>query len=106
MTRRSDPLALYERSIRWLDPRLTGGTHRGFALYSCSGRHPAIACCTRKLPPILATCRKCAFDSVAEVSLGTKVVPSNLRIVGIGASAGGVEALEAFFKAMPSDGGM
>jgi two-component system CheB/CheR fusion protein len=31
---------------------------------------------------------------------------SNLPIVGIGASAGGVEALEAFFKAMPADNGM
>src|SRR5215472_4345495 len=33
-------------------------------------------------------------------------MPSNLRIVGIGASAGGVEALEAFFKAVPGDNGM
>jgi two-component system, chemotaxis family, CheB/CheR fusion protein len=33
-------------------------------------------------------------------------MPSNLRIVGIGASAGGVEALEAFFKAMPDDNGL
>jgi two-component system, chemotaxis family, CheB/CheR fusion protein len=31
---------------------------------------------------------------------------SNLPIVGIGASAGGVEALEAFFKAVPPDNGM
>ena len=30
----------------------------------------------------------------------------NLRIVGIGASAGGVEALERFFKSMPADNGM
>ena len=30
----------------------------------------------------------------------------NLPIVGIGASAGGVEALEGFFKAMPADNGM
>jgi two-component system CheB/CheR fusion protein len=30
----------------------------------------------------------------------------NLPIVGIGASAGGVEALAAFFKAMPADNGM
>ncbi len=33
-------------------------------------------------------------------------MPSDLRMVGIGASAGGVEALEAFFKAMPDDNGM
>jgi two-component system CheB/CheR fusion protein len=31
---------------------------------------------------------------------------SNLAIVGIGASAGGVEALEAFFRAVPDDNGM
>ena len=30
----------------------------------------------------------------------------NLPIVGIGASAGGVEALEQFFKAVPADHGM
>jgi two-component system, chemotaxis family, CheB/CheR fusion protein len=33
-------------------------------------------------------------------------MPSDLRVVGIGASAGGVEALEAFFKAMPSENRM
>src|SRR5271157_5502415 len=31
---------------------------------------------------------------------------SELPIVGIGASAGGVEALEAFFKAVPDDSGL
>ncbi len=30
----------------------------------------------------------------------------NHPIVGIGASAGGVEALEQFFKAVPADNGM
>jgi two-component system, chemotaxis family, CheB/CheR fusion protein len=33
-------------------------------------------------------------------------VTPHLPIVGIGASAGGVEALEAFFRAMPADNGM
>jgi two-component system CheB/CheR fusion protein len=33
-------------------------------------------------------------------------LPAKVPIVGIGASAGGVEALEAFFKAMPDDNGM
>jgi two-component system CheB/CheR fusion protein len=33
-------------------------------------------------------------------------VALNLPIVGIGASAGGVEALEQFFKAIPADHGM
>ena len=41
-----------------------------------------------------------------KISRGMRVTPSDLRIVGIGASAGGVEALEAFFKAMPDDNGM
>src|SRR6266849_9922082 len=35
-----------------------------------------------------------------------RAVTPNLPIVGIGASAGGVEALERFFKAMPADNGM
>lgn len=34
------------------------------------------------------------------------MVTPNLPIVGIGASAGGVEALEQFFKSMPTDNGM
>ena len=33
-------------------------------------------------------------------------MPPNFPIVGIGASAGGVEALGAFFRAMPADNGM
>jgi two-component system CheB/CheR fusion protein len=36
----------------------------------------------------------------------TTTKKSDFRIVGIGASAGGLEALEQFFKAMPSDSGM
>jgi len=39
-------------------------------------------------------------------SLGVRAVTPHLPIVGIGASAGGVEALEQFFKAMPADHGM
>src|SRR5207244_1020156 len=35
-----------------------------------------------------------------------RAVTPNLWIVGIGASAGGVEALERFFKSMPADNGM
>ncbi|MBV8504360.1 MAG: hypothetical protein JOZ11_00875, partial [Alphaproteobacteria bacterium] len=31
---------------------------------------------------------------------------SDLAIVGLGASAGGVEALEQFFKAVPADSGL
>lgn len=31
------------------------------------------------------------------------LMPSNLPIVGIGASAGGVEALEQFFRSVPAD---
>src|SRR5262245_20802631 len=37
---------------------------------------------------------------------GLVVVPKEFPIVGIGASAGGIEALELFFQAMPSDPGM
>src|SRR6266487_1911865 len=37
---------------------------------------------------------------------GIKVMAADRRIVGIGASAGGVEALEAFFKAVPRDNGL
>jgi two-component system, chemotaxis family, CheB/CheR fusion protein len=37
---------------------------------------------------------------------GVRGVTPHLPIVGIGASAGGVEALEAFFRAMPADNGM
>jgi len=37
---------------------------------------------------------------------GVKVMMPGLPIVGIGASAGGVEALEQFLKAVPADNGM
>ena len=51
---------------------------------------------------------------LAEAQLGTTPVaaqegapsPTGFPIVGIGASAGGLEAFEAFFKAMPADCGM
>jgi len=39
-------------------------------------------------------------------SPGVGAVTPHLAIVGIGASAGGVEALEAFFRAVPADSGM
>ncbi len=40
-------------------------------------------------------------------SLGKAVVPSRaFPIVGLGASAGGLEALEEFFEHMPADSGM
>jgi two-component system CheB/CheR fusion protein len=43
---------------------------------------------------------------VGEIGLREDTVTPNLPIVGIGASAGGVEALETFFKAVPADNGM
>jgi chemotaxis response regulator CheB len=43
--------------------------------------------------------RKAALDGTMETAMAT-------RIVGIGASAGGVEALKTFFGSMPSDTGM
>ena len=39
-------------------------------------------------------------------NLGVRAVTPHLPIVGIGASAGGVEALEAFFRAVPAENGM
>jgi chemotaxis response regulator CheB len=41
-----------------------------------------------------------------EQHAGKSHVMPNRPIVGIGASAGGVEALERFFKSMPADSGM
>ena len=46
-----------------------------------------------------------ASAQVAAAGEGTSVPPA-FPIVGIGASAGGLEAFEAFFKAMPADSGM
>src|SRR5437867_9539476 len=43
---------------------------------------------------------------VKKSSTRRRAVTPNLTIVGIGASAGGVEALERFFKSMPADNGM
>ncbi len=46
-----------------------------------------------------------APDAAAAPGEGERAVDA-FPIVGIGASAGGLEALEAFFKAMPTDSGM
>ena len=40
------------------------------------------------------------------IAAGQPVTPVNFPIVGIGASAGGLEAFEGFFKACPADTGM
>ena len=39
-------------------------------------------------------------------SIAAKEDASSYPVIGIGASAGGLQALERFFKAMPSDPGM
>jgi two-component system CheB/CheR fusion protein len=52
-------------------------------------------------PPVPAEVR----DSEAEIDRG-ETGAATFRIVGIGASAGGLESLERFFGAMPSDSGM
>src|SRR5205085_8933447 len=59
-----------------------------------------------KLPRTgLYTGRRSALMLADMVIRGQSVTP-HLPIVGIGASAGGVEALEAFFKAVPAENGM
>src|SRR5436190_23813456 len=48
-----------------------------------------------------------SFDgSVGEPSLAEPQVPALCRIVGIGASAGGLESLEQLFSAVPTDTGL
>jgi two-component system CheB/CheR fusion protein len=42
----------------------------------------------------------------SEIAEGHPVTALNFPIVGIGASAGGLEAFEMFFKACPADTGM
>src|SRR3984893_15277861 len=44
--------------------------------------------------------------TTAPASIGSAVVVSRFPIVGVGASAGGVEALEALFRPMPAEPGM
>src|SRR5215470_13155991 len=46
-----------------------------------------------------------SLESVS-VSKGLEEKPSTFRVVGIGASAGGLESLEQFFANLPSDPGM
>src|SRR5882762_725083 len=48
---------------------------------------------------------KSPFDSDVE-DCPALVLPTDGRIVGIGASAGGLEALEQLFDALPADTGM
>jgi len=43
---------------------------------------------------------------MTEKEYPSKTTYAEFPIVGIGASAGGLEALESFFKAMPADSGM
>src|SRR6266851_964059 len=65
------------------------------------GDHASAVSCT-----LLQQDRRGRLISRADIPSGTKVMTSDRRIAGIGASAGGVEALEAFFKAVPQDNGM
>lgn len=46
------------------------------------------------------------MESMHDNSTDTEGTGRELHIVGVGASAGGLEALEAFFRAMPADSGM
>jgi two-component system, chemotaxis family, CheB/CheR fusion protein len=59
-------------------------------------------------PPIqlsgISTVDDC--KTTAPASIGSAVVVSRFPIVGVGASAGGVEALEALFRPMPAEPGM
>ncbi len=60
-------------------------------------------------PPQKKTAKKKASFKPADNSKRTpppKTTHANFPIVGIGASAGGLEAFESFFKAMPADSGM
>ena len=55
---------------------------------------------------LLVTNDRTASYGKEEQHAGKSRVMPNLPIVGIGASAGGVEALEQFFKSVPADNGM
>ena len=65
------------------------------------GDHASAVSCT-----LLQQDRRGRLIPRADIPSGTKVMTSDRRIAGIGASAGGVEALEAFFKAVPQDNGI
>src|SRR5690242_3153435 len=59
------------------------------------------------LPPIqLNGVNADDWETIAPSSIQGSVVISRFPIVGIGASAGGVEALEALFRPMPAEPGM
>src|ERR1700730_3985765 len=55
---------------------------------------------------LLVTNDRTASYAKEEQHAGKGGVMPNRPIVGMGASAGGVEALERFFKSMPADNGM
>ena len=65
------------------------------------GDHASAVSCT-----LLQQDRRGRLIPRADIPSGTKAMTSDRRIAGIGASAGGVEALEAFFKAVPQDNGI
>jgi chemotaxis response regulator CheB len=51
------------------------------------------------------------FQNVAGINggcrlLGRRAMTTHFPVAGIGASAGGIEALEAFFAALPAESGM
>ncbi|MBN1590478.1 MAG: PAS domain-containing protein [Pirellulales bacterium] len=87
------------------------GTKKAAATRTSKGKPPKVSA---KKMPVKKTAAKQASkstESPAPVESAPESVPVVERspgfpIVGIGASAGGLEALEAFFRAMPPDAGI
>ena len=60
---------------------------------------------TRKRPPITPTLSLAPRDAPPDLPLKETPTQSTFTIVGIGSSAGGIEALEEFFRHLPADSG-
>jgi len=83
-----------------------GGTGKGAGKAPAEKKSAAKKPGASKQPEMAGTRKGGGRAPVAKPASVSVLRPGGFPVVGIGASAGGLEAFEAFFKAMPHDSGM